>query len=393
MESENTTKSVVACQPRQVNAKRSPNQIPDEILYDPVLNADLEHLPPAYRFEVHKCIWQIKRQQARRVALQFPEGLTMFACLLASIMQKHSSCQPVIMTDVTYGACCVDDYTAKQLGCDMLIHYGHSCLVPITQTTIPCVYVFVEIAIDVGHLIDILKENFKPGTRFALVSTIQFIQAIHELKRNPAGLPFEFTIPQAKPLSPGELLGCTAPRINEPLDHMLYVGDGRFHLEAAMIANPQIPSFLRYDPYARCMTSEGYDQPRMLQNRRSAINQARSAKSFGLILGTLGRQGTPAIFHELKSRLRKAGLHFIPFLMTEVRPANLARFPFIDAWIQVACPRLSIDWGTAEFEKPLLTPYEACVMLEQAEWLAPNYPMDYYARDSLGPWTVYKNKI
>ena len=34
----------------------------------------------------------------------------------------------IIMGDVTYGACCIDDYTAKALGCDMLIHYGHSCL-------------------------------------------------------------------------------------------------------------------------------------------------------------------------------------------------------------------------------------------------------------------------
>ena len=32
------------------------------------------------------------------------------------------------MGDVTYGACCIDDYTAVALGCDMLVHYGHSCL-------------------------------------------------------------------------------------------------------------------------------------------------------------------------------------------------------------------------------------------------------------------------
>ena len=32
------------------------------------------------------------------------------------------------MGDVTYGACCVDDYTARALGCDMMVHYGHSCL-------------------------------------------------------------------------------------------------------------------------------------------------------------------------------------------------------------------------------------------------------------------------
>lgn len=27
------------------------------------------------------------------------------------------------------------------------------------------------------------------------------------------------------------------------------------------------------------------------------------------------------------------------------------------SWVQIACPRLSIDWGMA-FEKPLLSPYE-----------------------------------
>lgn len=32
-------------------------------------------------------------------------------------------------------------------------------------------------------------------------------------------------------------------------------------------------------------------------------------------------------------------------------------------WVQVACPRLSIDWGTA-FPKPLLTPYEVTPSLE-----------------------------
>ena len=38
-----------------------------------------------------------------------------------------------------------------------------------------------------------------------------------------------------------------------------------------------------------------------------------------------------------------------PFLGSDL--ASLPR------WVQVACPRLSIDWGTA-FPKPLLTPYE-----------------------------------
>ncbi len=46
----------------------------------------------------------------------------------------------------------------------------------------------------------------------------------------------------------------------------------------------------------------------------------------------------------------------------------------------------SIDWGEF-FERPLLTPYEAIVSLDQVKW-QPEYPMDYYSYESLGNWTV-----
>lgn len=34
--------------------------------------------------------------------------------------------QTFIMGDVTFGACCIDDYSAAALGADFLVHYGHS---------------------------------------------------------------------------------------------------------------------------------------------------------------------------------------------------------------------------------------------------------------------------
>ena len=36
----------------------------------------------------------------------------------------------------------------------------------------------------------------------------------------------------------------------------VFVCDGRFHLEAVMIANPNVPAF-KYDPYSKKLTSEG----------------------------------------------------------------------------------------------------------------------------------------
>ena len=48
--------------------------------------------------------------------------------------------------------------------------------------------------------------------------------------------------------------------------------------------------------------------------------------------------------------------------------------------------RLSIDWGLG-FSSPILSPYEAAVALEQTQWRQDIYPMDFYANNSLGPWT------
>lgn len=85
------------------------------------------------------------------------------------------------------------------------------------------------------------------------------------------------------------------------------------------------------------------------------------------------------------TKLSKEG---VVVLLSEIFPDKLRLFPDIGAWIQVACPRLSIDWGKA-FDKPLLTPYEGAVVLREAKWQVDeqNYPMDFYASDSLGPWT------
>ncbi len=77
------------------------------------------------------------------VALQFPEGLLQYACLVADILSHFCECECAIMGDVTYGACCVDDLSAVAMGASFLVHYGHSCLVPVTKMAIPSMYVFV----------------------------------------------------------------------------------------------------------------------------------------------------------------------------------------------------------------------------------------------------------
>jgi 2-(3-amino-3-carboxypropyl)histidine synthase len=69
-----------------------------------------------------------------------PEGLMIYGPIIADILEEHTypetpderwkgmTLEPLLLADVTYGACCIDDFTAKEMGAEMIVHYGHSCL-------------------------------------------------------------------------------------------------------------------------------------------------------------------------------------------------------------------------------------------------------------------------
>jgi len=238
---------------------------------------------------------------------------------------------------------------------------------------------------------------------------------------------------------------------------MIFVADGRFHLEAAMISNPSLRA-LRYDPYSKTLTEERYGIVEMKKIRREAIlsvrqvlgitapsrrvdnvsddiansvlqqqssqllsseSQSPSASSppitIGIILGTLGRQGNPAILSRIRSLLHSRGIRSVIVLLSEIFPKKLEMMSNsspgsgggVSAWVQIACPRLSIDWGHY-FCIPVLSPFELYVALgevvDSSLWVASEdkedgleekddnqddgYPMDFYS-NSGGPWANY----
>ena len=166
-----------------------------------------------------------------------------------------------------------------------------------------------------------------------------------------------------------------------------------------MIHNPSLPAY-RYDPYSRRLTRETYDHATLLADRSNALVQARKARKWGLILGSLGRQGNPHTMQLIEKHLTAQRIDWVNLLLSEIFPGKLALMPEVECWVQVACPRLSIDWGYA-FPRPLLTAHEALVVLGGREggWEVKSasdgrgkervgrdavYPMDYYAKEGLG---------
>jgi 2-(3-amino-3-carboxypropyl)histidine synthase len=376
----------------QRKAARARRKVPDELRNDPELLAAIAVLPENYDFEIFKTVHRVRERGAKLTAIQFPEGLLCYATVISDILERFTGTEVLIQADVTYGACCIDDLGAAALGCDLLVHYGHSCLVPISKTTVEVMYVFVTIGIDLAHLVGCIALTFPDKhVRLTLMGTIQFTPTILKAGQllRKMGYP-SVTLPQAKPLSKTEVLGCTSPVLSErDVDAFVFVADGRFHLESAMIHNPDVPSY-QYNPYSKAMTRERYETPRMLRQRRSAIDTARKAQTFGIILGTLGRQGNVNILERLERALQQAGKQSFVLLLAEIYPSKLQLFEEVECWIQVACPRLSIDWGRAFEKAPLLNPYEAHVALGKTAWREKRYPMDFYSKtEENNPWTNF----
>lgn len=382
-----------------------PSQVPQDILEDQFLTRLInESLPKNYNFEIRKTIWKIKQTSAKRIILQLPEGLIRFGSVIVDVITGYfrenfkTDLIFIIMGDLTYGACCVDDYLAKSMGCDLIVHYAHSCLIPINKmsSSVKYLYIFLDIKFDLDHLLNCVRHNFDhEKNHIALASTIQFVSSVHEIAKKLKNFNYKVNLPQSRPLSSGEVLGCTAPKLNQEVDTILFICDGRFHLEALMIANPKVTAY-RYDPYSRKLTLETYNFEEMRKRRQSAIDRAvnvmKVGGSFGFVLGTLGRQGSEQVYDKLVERLRdKTQCSIVKLLMPEVVQDNIDVIESVDVWVQVACPRLSIDWGTC-FDKPLLNSYELMQGLKilsgscQADSIQ-DYPMDFYARNSCGDHT------
>jgi len=103
--------------------------IPDSIAKNQALLDAIAILPSNYNFEILKTVHRLRSADVRRVALQFPEGLLMYSCVIADILESFAGVDTaMIMGDVTFGACCVDDFSASALDAEFLVHYGGYCV-------------------------------------------------------------------------------------------------------------------------------------------------------------------------------------------------------------------------------------------------------------------------
>jgi len=79
-----------------------------------------------FDMEVGRIVSEVRKADARRVGLQFPEGLKEEALGIAREIEAKTRADVIVMADPTYGGCDIKRSAAEKLGVDLLVHFGHS---------------------------------------------------------------------------------------------------------------------------------------------------------------------------------------------------------------------------------------------------------------------------
>lgn len=91
----------------------------------------LNELNKKYDLELDRIVSSIKKQKAKIVLLQFPDGLKPYATSVVDYLEKEVDAEFLIWLGSCYGACDTP-VLSKKLGnkIDLIIQFGHDDLMP-----------------------------------------------------------------------------------------------------------------------------------------------------------------------------------------------------------------------------------------------------------------------
>lgn len=314
--------------------------------------------------QLSEVITQLKSRNAKRVAVQLPEGLKRKAAEISATL-KNEGFEVLISGDACWGAC---DLSLDALAwADVLVHVGH------TPVTTEKNVIYLPFQQDIP--LEILESAVPQLRQYTSVGITTTIQHAHQTKAickwlKDHGVNAVIGTGSSRTPLEGQVLGCTyASAKNAKAEAYLFIGTGIFHAIGVSLATKK-PTFA-LDPFADGILQE-VSADRLLRKRFAQIEKAKSAKTFGILLSSKSGQGR----RELAERL--AGLHenAVIILIREISEMQLRNLGF-DAYVNTACPRLALD-DQSRFPMPVLSPSEFEIVLGKRSW-------DEYAIDEILP--------
>lgn len=197
------------------------------------------------------------------------------------------------------------------------------------------------------------KKKYK---KIGLYASAQFLKHLDHIKKQLKD--DKITAVTSKPdraHAGGQLLGCDAyenslklkKNEEKDLDCYLYVGDGRFHPLALIIAQKdkdlkEIKEVVCYDPLQKKMSIISFEDVKpTLKKYKAALMRFLSSRNIGVIISIKPGQEQFKASMELKKRYPAKKVYY--FVDDNISFGQLENFPFIDEWVNTACPRIGFN--------------------------------------------------
>lgn len=320
-----------------------------------------------YDLEETRLKAEIKKRGAKRVLIQLPEGLKPEGPRLADAIEKAGALA-MVSGDPCYGACDLAVHEAESLGADLIVHFGHSKMVS-TPERVPIVYIEARSKLGLRSAVNEALTLLEPWKRIGLVTTIQHVEMIGSVKEQLTKAGKKVKLGNSgRLLQPSQITGCdysNALAVAKHVDALLFVGGGRFHAIGVALAASK-PTVVA-DPYERRAYSVDVEAQRVVKQRWASIEAGKNAVHFGVIIGLKSGQRRLENALQIRKKLAKTRKETTLLAIREVTPEALMEFPSIDAYVNTACPRISLDDST-RFQKPVLTIKEALVVVGELTW-------------------------
>ena len=316
-------------------------------------------------FENEKLIKELKGMKPKRALVQLPEGVKQNAFDILKIFQDLNI-EVVFSGETCWGGCSVGVEEAKSVGANVIVHFGHS---EFMKVNFPVIYIPIKDELDLTSL---LRNSVKELANFTKIGLSLSIQHIHDsekiaefYRRN--GKEVFLSKKRGNVANQGQIVGCQyegLKEIEDKVDCFLIVGNN-FHSMGAALAVAK-PVFLM-DVYNDEITSMQELKDKILKQRIISVEKFKEAEKIGIIISLRKGQNFFGSYKILRKKFEKAGKKVILITMNEVTPDKLFNFYGVDAFVELACPRIAID-DFAKYRKPIVTFKEVLVALGEKSW-------------------------
>jgi 2-(3-amino-3-carboxypropyl)histidine synthase len=301
----------------------------------------------------------IETQKPVSVALNGPDGLLPKVQDLTLRIGKKYGIPAYLLADTTWGTCDLNSNGAKVLNAEILFNIGHTNRMDVFEKNVVMIDAYDDISFDA-----VTKKciNLFKGKTISLITDSQHLNQIKSIKKTLEENNVSVKIGKGKgQLNDGQVFGCEFyPAIETAVevDANVFLGQSNFHAAGVALATNK-PTFI-LDPYFNEIR-EITDFAKKLQKKATLeIYKAAEAETFGVIVGLKEGQISKLTALKIKKELESLGKIVHLIALTEITNERIRNLKDIDAFIQVACPRISTD---NKFDKPTLsTPQTAALM-------------------------------